>query len=340
MSVKTPLAPVVKQLLTEMREQLNSQYRQRVALGARIDAAGWLEYVGSCIAPTVERVHALSPDRSKETLHALYDIGLDLFVLGHFSDTGKSIRLLELWQDTFPKLATVLGQSPRTIIGSLSNAVLYLNQWSDAKTARWITMIGTHGPSCENSTQLLSCGKFLAWIAGLAHLRSAAVDIASQLPLSVLRSTLGLSASVSEPETLAYLANLATNPWALPTSERGIQEVARCGNFRGLGGTFIHPPRLFLNDGVTHLTDGTRQWRLHADRFGYTFFSSESAATTHLASKKQRVPKIASNGTIHWGTEQLHRPDLNGLSSQSFDGTTLSVTIPNSYHVYLFARYE
>ncbi len=340
MSAKTPLAPVVKQLLTEMREQLNSQYRQRVALGARIDTRSWLEHVSSCIAPTVEQVHALSPDRSKETLHVLYDIGLDLFVLGHFSDTGKSMRLLELWRDAFPKLASVLAQSPRTVIGSLSNAVLYLNQWSDAKTERWIAMLGTHGPNCGNSKQLLGCGQFLAWIAGLAHLRSAALDIASQLPLSVLRSTLGLSGSVSEPEALSYLVKLASNPWALPTHERGIREVARCGDFRGLGGPFIHPPRLFLIDGVIHLTDGTRQWRLHADRFGYTFLSSEGLATKQPASKKQSGPKIASNGSIDWGSEQLHRPDLDGVSSQCFDGTTLSVTIPNSYHVYLFARHE
>lgn len=338
MSAKTPLSPLVKQLLSEMRGQLNSQYRQRVALGARVDTASWLDHVGSCIAPTVEQVHAFSPDRSKEALHVLYEIGLDLFVLGHFSDTGKSMRLLELWQDAFPQLATVLAQSPRTVIGSLSNAVLYLNQWSDAKTARWIAMLRTHGPSCENSMQLLCCGQFLAWIAGLAHLRSAAIQIASELPLAVLHPAMGLEASMSEPDTRSYLAKLESNPWATPTNSEGIREVARCGDFRGLGGPFLRPPRLFLKDGFTHLTDGTKQWRLHADRFGYMFLSSEGTATTQPSSTEKGGPTIASNGSIQWGADQLHRPDLDGVSSQCFDGTTLAITIPSSYHVYLFTR--
>jgi hypothetical protein len=332
------LTPIIKQLLSEMREQLNMRYRQRVAMGARIDSQFWLRHVEHFIAPVVERVHASAPDRSKETLLALYDVGLDLSALGHFSETGGSKRLVELWRVTLPAIAQVLSLNPKVILGSLCNAALYLDQSSHAKAETWLAMLERVGVLCESPQQLLNCGKFLAWTSGLAHLRTGAIEIAADLPASVLREPLGLPTSYSESDTKAFLARLASDPWTSPQSDTGIREVARCGNFRGLDGPFRRPPTSYVSNGSIHITDGHSHWQLHADRFGHTWHQASSANSAPSSTNIKAIPHLKNDGTLEWGEEHLVRPDLSRSTSQCFDGRTLAVTIANSFHVYLFAR--
>jgi hypothetical protein len=339
MTEQTALSPIVKTLLEELRDRLNTKYRQRVALGAKIDGTSWLRHVAQYIAPVVEVVHASAPDRSKETLLALYDIGLDLSALGHFNEVGGSLRVIELWRDAFPAIAPIMSLNPRMVIGSLSNAVLYLNQWSSNKTQPWLTMLHRLGPECQNVDQLLNLGKFLGWTSGFAHMRRAALQIANELPVELLRSTLAIPQRISDSKVRDLIRDLATNPWAnlsdqpvLPT----INEVSRCGNFRGLDGDFLRPPKSYVSDGKIHITDGYHRWQLHADRFGYTLYRVDTRETTDVVTKN--CPSISSDGSIKWDKLNAHRPDLSQSTSQSFDGITLAVTIPTSYHVFLFAR--
>jgi hypothetical protein len=339
MSEKATLSPSVKTLLAELRERVNIKYRQRVALGAKIDGPSWLRYVEQYIAPVVEVVHASNPDRSKETLLALYDVGLDLSALGHFNEVGGSLRVIELWRDAFPAIAPIVSLNPRMVIGSLSNAVLYLNQWSSNKTESWLNMLQRLGPACQSADQLLNLGKFLGWTSGFAHMRQAALKIADALPAELLRSVLAIPGSVAESTVRDLIRDLATNPWANlsdQTRTPTITEVRRCGNFRGLDGEFLRPPKSYVSDGRIHITDGHQRWQLHADRFGYTLYRVDNNDTSSSILKNS--PNIASDGAIKWDKLKSHRPDLSQSSSQSFDGTTLAVTIPTSYHVFLFAR--
>jgi hypothetical protein len=338
MSEKATLSPIVKTLLEELRERLNAKYRQRVAMGAKIDGPSWLRHVEQYIAPVVEVVHASNPDRSKETLVALYDVGLDLSALGHFNEVSGSLRVIELWRDAFPAIAPILSLNPRMVIGSLSNAVLYLSQWSGHKTESWLNMLLRLGPACQSADQLLNLGKFLGWTSGFAHMRQAALEIADALPAELLRSTLAIPGSVAESTVRGLMQELATNPWASLSDRPGtptITEVRRCGNFRGLDGEFLRPPKSHVFDGRIHITDGHQRWQLHADRFGYTLYRVDNQDTS---STSKNIPSIASDGSIRWDKLKAHRPDLANSSSQSFDGTTLAVTIPTSYHVFLFAR--
>jgi hypothetical protein len=326
------------QLLSEMREQLNTRFRQRIAVGARIDPAFWLRHVEQFIAPIVEKVHGCAPDRSKETLLALYEVGLDLAALGHFSESGGSKPLVELWQETLPSFVQVMSLSPKVVLSSLCNAVLYLDQYSHSKAEAWLGLLRRTGVWCQSPEQLLHSGKFLAWTAGLAHFRHGALEIASELPWRVLLEPLGAPPSFSEEETRAFLKSLAINPWSPLVLNTDIREVARCGNFRGLDGPFFRPPIAYLRNGSIHVTDEQCHWRLHADRFGHIWHQIPNDHSKPTTTTAKSTPRITEDGTLCWGQDRHIRCDLLNATSQCFDGCTLAVTIANSYHVYLFAR--
>jgi hypothetical protein len=291
-----------------------------------------------CIAPTVEQVHACSADRSKETLRALYDVGLDLLALGFFSEAGAKAELVVLWREVFPRVASLIAVKPREVIGSLSNAALYLSQLSDSKTEKWLAMMRKLGPECRSPEQLLLCGQFLAWVAGMAHLRSAAIELAMQLPPQILNETLGMPVNASETETRSYLDLAKSDPWVLPIKTHGIREVGRVGNFRGLGGQFLSTPKTYLADGTIHVTDGHKHWRLFADRFGHTLRTTMHAPKPTPLTTHSNPPTIDEEGSIRWRDNRIHRSDLSHVSSQCFDGCTLAVTIMRSFHVFLFSR--
>jgi hypothetical protein len=339
MTESNHLPPVVVPLLAELRERLNAMFRQHLATGAKIDGQSWLRHVEQYIAPVVAAVHAVAPDRSKETLVHLYEIGLELSALGHFNVVGGSPRIIRLWRDAFPAIASVLSLNPRWVIGSLSNAVLSLSQLSGAKADAWLAMLTELGPRCQSVDQLLNLGKFLGWTSGFAHMRRLAIPIAAHLPVDLLRRPLGMPGDAAEDSVRKLLIDLAGDPWADGRGNRGsliVLEVLRCGNFRGLDGEFIDPPRSYLWDGGIHLTDGHRRWRLHADRFGYTL--DRRGEDGAIPDPEKTDPSISADGQLRWGSSKTHRLDLARCTSQSFDGNTLAITIPTSYHVFLFAR--
>jgi hypothetical protein len=46
---------------------------------------------------------------------------------------------------------------------------------------------------------------------------------------------------------------------------------------------------------------------------------------------------VDGQGTIHWGALSLPQPHLVQTASQALQNGTLAVTIPTSYHVFLYA---
>jgi len=335
----TPITASLRQLLEEVRSQLNVKFRQRVSLGAQINGTGWLRIFEQAIAPAVEAILREAPGRSREGLLALYDVGLELAAKGNFSSAGGSPKLLELWREVFPRIAALLAEKPREVAGRLSNAILNLNQSAPLAAGRWLQQLDGTARECKSAEQLLELGKFLGWTSGVASLRKAAVPLAASLPESILRSILALERDVPSGFVYAYFQRFAEYAWQpdlAETGASGVKEVAICGDFRGLGGNFLSPPRCYLADSTIHVTDGATHWELHADRFGNSFHRTTATRADTVGAVPK--PSVSLAGEIDWGEQRLLRPDLASPTSQVYDGQTLAVTIASSYHVYLFAR--
>jgi len=329
------------ELLGGHREMLNQRFRQKKASGVKVDIGVWSDHLRNVVAPIVDTVHSIAEERARTTLLDLYDVSLDLFAAGHFSESGSSLLLHRLWRDVFTCIAGNLSRSPRRIAGSLSNAVLALAMESPVIAKRWLEELKRAGLDCENTPQLLDAGKVLAWTAGMASYRGPALAIVQHLNVALIRSLFQIADSVPEKCIRKWFAELESNPWAqlqldetVPKCE--VSMVHRCGAFRGFGGLFLEPPRLFLHLGQIYVREYQGIYKLIADQFGALFQrmgNFEPEKTTH-----RPAAVVDSQGIIRWeGCENLQCPWMS-TSSQAFDGKTLAMTLPDSFYIYLFAK--
>lgn len=340
MNSPKPLSKRMIELLEEQRDACNENFRFHVSQGARLDATLWFQHVRERIAPIVDAVDQYLPERSRIVLTELYDISLDLFAIGHLSEEGSSLPLLRVWDELLPNLGKVIARDPRRVVGCLCNAVLNISQ-SDVETAlQWIDCMKIAGPNADSVDQLLAIGKFAAWRAGQAEYRLAALTIAENLPAAILAQILGPAYSVDESEVHALVRCMEKNPWQLSHSrqEHGIRLSCTGGQFVGFGGQFFHPPIVYEIDRNLCVTDQKQVWRIDADSFGFRLHKIEMAPESLPTVKKSHAVKVASDGKVTWDEQVLLRPDLANSTSYACDGTTLAVTIPSSFHVFLFSR--
>ena len=340
MNTPRPLSKRMIELLEEQRDACNENYRFHVSQGARIDPMLWLRHVQERIATIVDAVEEDLPERSRIALTELYDISLDLFAVGHLSEEGSSIPLLRVWDELLPNLGKWIARDPRRVVGCLCNAVLNISQ-SDVLTAhQWIDCMKIAGPMADSTDQLLAIGKFAAWRAGQAEYRLAALKIAEKLPTSLLVKILGPAYAVDESEVHPLVRSMESDPWRLSQSGQnvGIQLAIVGGHFVGYGGQFFYPPLVYEFEGNLCVTDRKQVWRIDADSFGFRLHKMEMAAEELNSTRKSSAAKVASNGRVTWDDDVLVRPELAGSTSHACDGTTLAVTIPSSFHVFLFSR--
>ena len=340
MNTSRPLSKRMIELLEVQRDACNEKFRFHVSQGARIDSALWLQHVQERIASIVDAVEEHLPERSRIALTELYDISLDLFAVGHLSEEGSSIPLLRVWDELLPNLGKVIARDPRRVAGCLCNAVLNISQ-SDIQTAhQWIDCMKIAGPMAESVEQLLAVGKFAAWRAGQSEYRLAALKIAENLPASLLVKILGPVHAVSEPEVHALVRSMEIDPWRLSHSGQndGIKLTLVGGRFVGYGGLFFHPPLVYELEGNLCVTDRKQVWRIDADSFGFRLHKMELSPEELKSNHKSYAPKVSSDGRVAWDGRVLLHPEIANSTSHACDGTTLAVTIPSSFHVFLFSR--
>lgn len=337
-----PVSEFCCRLIEQNREALNHRYLQRRAQGAKLEDSSWLFHLRQRILPIVEAVATVLPEGCNRTLNDLYDVSLDLFAVGHFSEsTGILARALsQLWEFTLPRLAKQLARDPRRVSGSLSNAVLSIAQSHPESVDRWLTTLNRAGPLANTVDQLLQIGQVAAWSAGYPEYRTAAVKLAQSLTVETVRSIFQCPASISDPEFTELLGRWLVDPWAsaeTTVNSPTIVCVGCCGAFRGFGGVFLEPPRVFLAGQQLMATDNHSVWQVVADCFGQSFHRVDTTADLSRRKPAKSVPQIDALGLVSWHHHSLSCPDLANSTSQAFDGKTLAVTLRNSFHLFLIA---
>lgn len=334
----------LQQLLSEHREVLNARFRQRQKQGAKIAPEAWLTHLRQRVLPLVLTVKVVLPERCNLVLNELYDVSLELFSTGHFAETTGVLHqgLAHLWEHTLLRFPMLLARDPRRIVGSLSNALLFIAQNTPAAVEPWLARMEAAGPSASSVDQLLQIGKVAAWLAGLPEYRASAMALARKLPAAILRPLLELNETTDDGHLVALFDKWEADPWAeLNVNHEArstIRQVAMCGAFRGFGGLFLVPPHVFCSDGQLFATDDECVWLLQADRFGQSFHRSEVRPPSAKKNRERTAAQIDPKGKITWQQDSLDLPEFVKSSSQAFDGTTMAVTLPSSFHLYLFAR--
>ena len=345
MTHQATISSVCQRLLEEQRGALNARFRQSQAVGARVEPAEWLAQLQTCVLPLVDAVHRVLPERCGLVLRELYDIALELKQCGAWCEPRDvaSQALQQLWLHVLPRAPKLLAQDPRGVAGSLSNAALALARVGQQEVLRWLESMERLAERTATREQLLQLGQVAAWTSGLPEYRAQALRLAEKLPHELLQILFQLAPDSSSVDLPRLLQRWSDDPWFNCTSSAAdhsrIQLMQICGSFRGFGGKFLFPPRVFVKDQQLLVSDQQVVWRLISDLFGHSIKRTDLPPPQRFATRRA-AGKIDAQGRIVWDGDELHLPHLAASSSQACDGQTLAVTLPDSFHVYLFARPE
>jgi hypothetical protein len=260
------------------RPRYNALFAQARHATPALDAVAFAEQLRVTVAPVVDRVAGIAPERTEEVAAVLFELALDLTA----KDLWRRYPVLaEGWRELLGGLPGQLAAAPRAFAGSVTNALYNLALTPGARPREWLALVLELGPRCPDPALLLEAGKVAAWRAGLAHLREGALATCRRLGPDLGRAALGIAeAAVPLDEVLE---RLHADPWLAPAAaarepgrRRELRLVAAVGGFRGFGGPFLRPPRVAWADGRFLAGDGEAFWVLTADVFGATFHRTDA----------------------------------------------------------------
>jgi hypothetical protein len=179
----------------------------------------------------------------------------------------------------------------------------------------------------------------------MAQFRSGATSKLQTMPQSNAMRCLAIEPTMATKEWEQILAQLLDNEWFDPQScaadKPEVAVIKRVSGFRGFGGNMVSPPTVGLHEGGVVVRDEASVWRLYADCYGWHLHRlgdvNEIDVAVRSRSEKAAAVRIDDAGRVQWGKTRVEFKHLAGVSSQAFDGKTLAVTVPTSYHVFLIA---
>jgi hypothetical protein len=201
------------------------------------------------------------------------------------------------------------------------------------------------GKNCQEVQHLLEVGKVVAWRSGMAHYRDGALDTCLNLDPQLARAALCIS-EANETPIDSIVFKLKGDPWLAPWSasqnaprEKELKIASVVGAFRGYGGLFISPPEVISSSGDFYVFDNENCWLMTADLFGATLHrlgtnlpdEDKSATSDFTIDKKGRVYKAQNHVPF---------PELISPTSFAANDSTLAVTLPHSFGIYLVAMKE
>ncbi|MES2657030.1 MAG: hypothetical protein V4689_00355 [Verrucomicrobiota bacterium] len=256
------LAPPLAVFLRARRADCNARFAAARRHWPRLDAADFSLFLRDQLSPLAS---ALDPTHVHLVLDRAYDLGLQLVAEKLAGPSAVTPAINLLWTEVFPSMAAHIAVAPRRILGSLSNAAHHLVATSDHRAEIWRSRLAALAPRCSTADELLIVAQLLAWRAGLAHFRSAALAAADALPPDLALAVFDAPADLNWPEVRdAY----RSDPWfgcdTPATPDR------RIGAFRGFGGLFVTPPLVTRSGSHILVRSGDESWILIADSFGAT----------------------------------------------------------------------
>jgi hypothetical protein len=225
------------------------------------------------------------------------------------------------------------------------NALLKLSRQDGERAQGWRdAMVAL--PAQEDAEEFLRCGLLAAWRLGFSAYRRAALAGLGAMRSANVEAILSMPAGTLDGIRLGtFAAAMEAEPWssseALARNEGGRAIVrSRIGGFAGLGGEFRSPPLVFRGAEGFFAIDGEYVFAVTLDRYGSTLARSD--ATPGKLSKAPGAPwRVETRGAA---IASISREGLSfepgasmppGISSIASDDTSLLITSPYSYRVFI-----
>lgn len=329
-AVTAPLA----RALARGRERFNERF---VATGGRVDAEAFRQHLREVLEPIADAVDRVRPDRVDAVVAAAYDLSLDLMIAGLLGPQARHPAIVEGWRAIVPNAPWLLSDDPLGLLGTVTNALYNLSLHEGAQPEVWVREMASIAAGIPDLASFRAAGHVLAWRCGMAEHRDAALESCRTLSEPLAVRVLGVS-GVDPSKVLVALDRLSADRWLAPEDAfeelpRSLRIVATVGAFRGFGGHFQNPPRVFTSgNGQIIVADRGNQWALIADACG--------SALLPLASlpKPEHLPtpfRYSTDGEVVRGDASAQFSELARATSFVSDDTTLAVTIDQSHQIFL-----
>jgi hypothetical protein len=335
MSVSDPL----RRELLERRSLYNARFREARFHSPQLDPEVFGAWLHDSVAPVVEAVASVAPDRIAATVESLYALSLSLVARDLVGSKARHPAVNNGWRELLPAAAHLVALEPGGLVPRLVNALIRLAE-RRARIEDWIAETTAAAPLCATPDDLFQFGRIAAWRAGLPELKPSALAAARVLPPAL--ASIALDLPPNQPVDAAILSRLAADPWlspahaAKPPAKRPLRIAAEVGAFRGFGGAFLRPPLVFSSNGELIAFDGETSWLIRADCFGAALFRLKQ---TDPGTNRQETRSIINRaGRIRFRGAETVLPVLGEYSSAAFNETTLAITLPLSHVVLLVTQ--
>jgi len=335
MSQHRPISPIVAAALERNREKLNARFARARRGGAGLDGEAFLTHVRETIAPIVESAGRVAPQSVDFVLEGLFELSIELFAAGLIGPGRKSAMIAELWRRVLPPAGRALDRGARLVAASLSNAAFHIERTSGARGNEWINCMARVAEMSDSSAEFLEAGKVAAWRCGMAQYRGGALQAARGLRPALAGAIL----EVAETDVCRVLDRIGENPWLTPSAAmaggtHALRIVGRAGAFRGFGGEFLAPPRVWQHNGDLIAGDGYGQWLIVCDCFGQVLVRHDAQAPPD---PPPPIGVTVDGTSLRVGNDSIRIDELRDVSSIARTEHTVAVTVRTSHHVFLIA---
>jgi hypothetical protein len=333
-SVEAVTAPLAR-ALEHGRERYNARFAQ--VTGRRVDAEAFKQHlrdVVELIADAVDRVRA---DRVDAVVTAAYDLSLELMTSGLLGPQARHPAIAAGWRAIAPNAPWLLADDPLGLLGSVTNALYNLSLHEGAQPDVWVREMASIADVIPDFASFRAAGHVIAWRCGMAqHRRGALASCRTLSPPLALR-VLGVTGKDPSKVTHA-LDRLSADRWLAPEnafeeSPRVLRVVSIVGAFRGFGGHFQNPPKVYtVANGAIIAADRENHWAVIADVCGVALLPLSSPP------RAERVPtafRFSRDGEVVRGDTRAQFPGLANATSSAGDDTTLAITIDQSHQIFL-----
>ncbi len=327
------------------REKLNTKFAYARHAYPQLSGDVFLEHLKNLVEPLVDTVSRLDANQVEEIVITFYDFLLDLMGKGLLGTETRYPALLKGWTHLFGGLPHLLIQDAPLFVGSITNALYNLSINQGTRPTYWIDEMLRVGKKCQDVKQLLEVGKIIAWRSGMAHYREGALETCLSVEPKLARAALCIDENNETPIDLIVF-KLTSDPWLAPWSasqnesrEKQLKIASVVGAFRGFGGLFTSPPEVLTSSEDFYVFDNENCWLMTADLFGATLHR----LGTNLPEVDKSTYKdftIDKKGRVYRLKQHVPFPELASPSSSAANETTLAVTLPHSFGIYLVALKE
>ena len=316
--------PKLATWLKSHRPALNARFANARRRFAALDSDAFLAYLRTDVDALASALDGVPEGVFAELFESLYELGLKLIGQAVIGAGARYPMIVPLWHELALRAPRLMAQSPQRILSALANACIHVaDQGCYPEFHRRLLTL----TSVSDVDSFLRAGQVAAWRSGLAHYRASALAVARHLD----GIALGLALEVSPERAQAELSAQVADRW-YGVPGRGPRVVARIGQFRGLGGPFIAPPRVAAAGGEWLARSGDQVFVLHADAFGSSFHA--------VASELWPGDSLASTNGIRMVGDDLqigaHKVPMAGqgdITSVAENGKVLAVTRSGTHQI-------